>query len=64
MLILATTEKFMDDVDVDDVSLEPKGTECIDGGSGCSHGNSWMMSVPGLKMQSALMLVLTNHMET
>ena len=54
----------MDDVDVDGVSLEPEGGKCIDGGSGYSHGNSWMMSVPGLKMQSALMLILANHMKT
>ena len=51
-------------MDVDGVSLEPEGTECIDDGSGCSHGNSWMMSFPGLKMQTALMFILANHMKT
>ena len=53
----------MDDVDVDGVSLEPEGSECIDVGSGNSRGNAWMMSIPGLKMQSALMLVLAKHRE-
>ena len=59
----------MDDVDVDGVSLEPKGTECIDVGSGYSQGNSWMMwmwmvSLLSLKVASALMLVLAIHVET
>ena len=63
------TWKLMDDVDVEGVSLEPEGTQCIDVGSGLSHGNSWMMwmwrvSLLSLKVHSALMLVLAYHMET
>ena len=56
----------MDDVDMDGVSLGPKGTECIDGGSASSQGMMWMwmVSLLSLKVQSALMMVLAVHMET